>query len=269
MYLARDPHPTYHRPRMGCSHCALAPHCLPATLNPVQLLRLEQLVTSVTRLSKGDVLYRTGRRFAALYIPRTGFLKCSALLEDGREQVLSFGMPGDLLGTDGIGSDTYRSDAVALEDATVCVVPFPELEALGRELPQVQRSLHRLMSREIAREHQAIALLAGLPARARLAAFLLAWSERFAARGYSAAEFRLPMRREEIGSYLGLKHETVSRGLTNLARRDLITVRGRQVRILAPAALRELAGSADACPTPAIRARIARPVRPSAERRVS
>lgn len=253
---------------VACSHCSLAPCCLPAGLDAAQLVRLGSLVTRSMRLAKGDTLFRAGQRFGALYIARSGFLKTSALLEDGREQVLSFAMPGDLLGADGIGSETHRSDAVALEDCTLCVVPFPELEALSREVPQLQRNLHCLMSREIARERQAIALLAGLPAHARLAAFLLALSERFAARGYSAAEFRLPMRREEIGSYLGLKHETVSRGLSGLSRAGMIHVRARQVRIVDHRALRKLAGTGDVTEPP-VRRRSPGSAMPLAERRAS
>jgi len=252
----------------ACAHCSLAACCLPAELDVDQLLRLSSLVTRSTRLAKGEVLFRAGQRFGALYIPRSGFLKTSAVLEDGREQVLSFGMPGDLVGADGIGGEAYRSDAVALEDCTLCVVPFLELEALSREVPQVQRNLHRLMSREIASERQAIALLAGLPANARLAAFLITLSSRFAARGYSAVEFRLPMRREEIGSYLGLKHETVSRGLTSLSRLGLIQVRARQVHILHAAGLRELAGTGDVAEPP-VRRRSPGLTMPVAERRVS
>jgi CRP/FNR family transcriptional regulator len=244
-----DPHfRPAHLAAAACTRCSLANGCLPASLSDAQLLRVEQVLTGVLHLQRGEYLYRTGQPFWALFVPRTGFVKTAALLEDGREQVLSFAMPADLLGADGIETGRYRSHAVALEDSTVCVAPLAELEAMGREMPILQRSLHRLMSREIVQEHHAISLLAGMPAPMRLAAFLLGLSRRFAARGYSETEFRLPMRREEIGSYLGLQHETVSRGLSRLADQGLIAVQTRCVRILDRRRLRQLAEGGDTPP---------------------
>jgi CRP/FNR family transcriptional regulator len=159
-------------------------------------------------------------------------MKSCVLHDDGREQVAGFHMAGDLLGLDAIGSGTHTCDTVALEDSEVCEIPFPYLEQLSRELPSLQHQLHRIMSREIVRDYGVMLLLGSMSAEERLAAFLLNLSQRFATRGYSLSEFRLRMTREEIGSYLGLKLETVSRAFSGFQDRGLIDVRQKHVRIL-------------------------------------
>ena len=136
---------------------------------------------------------------------------CYVLSEDLAEQVTGFQMAGEMLGLDGIGSGRYNGNAVALEDSEVCVLPFAMIEELGREVPAIQRNLHTVLSREIVRDHGVMMLLGSMSAEERLAAFLINLSRRFTARGYSSSDFYLRMTREEIGSYLGLKLETVSR----------------------------------------------------------
>ncbi len=154
------------------------------------------------------------------------------LNSDGREQVTGFQMTGELLGLDGIGSGRYNGNAVALEDSEVCVLPFATIESLGREIPAVQRNLHSVLSREIVRDHGVMMLLGSMSAEERLAAFLLNLSRRFTARGYSASDFHLRMTREEIGSYLGLKLETVSRLFSRFQAEGLIEVAQKHVRIV-------------------------------------
>jgi CRP/FNR family transcriptional regulator len=167
-------------------------------------------------------------------------MKSCVLHDDGREQVAGFHMAGDLLGLDAIGSGNHTCDTVALEDTEVCEIPFTSLEQLSREMPSLQHQLHRIMSREIVRDHGVMLLLGSMSAGERLAAFLLNLSQRFAARGYSPSEFRLRMTREEMGSYLGLKLETVSRTLSSFQERGLIEVRQKQVRIIDFAGLKAL-----------------------------
>jgi len=159
-------------------------------------------------------------------------MKSCVLHDDGREQVAGFHMAGDLLGLDAIGSGNHTCDTLALEDTEVREIPFASLEQLSREMPSLQHQLHRIMSREIVRDHGVMLLLGSMSAGERLAAFLLNLSQRFAARGYSPSEFRLRMTREEMGSYLGLKLETVSRTLSSFQERGLIEVRQKQVRIV-------------------------------------
>jgi len=228
------------RLRAACSTCSLRELCLPAGLDPREMERVDRLVTQRRRVRKGDHLYRAGAPLAALYAIRSGFLKSCVLHEDGREQVAGFHMMGDLLGLDAIGGGRHMSDTVALEDSELCELPFDLLEQYSRELPSLQQQLHRVMSREIVRDHGVMLLLGSMKAEERLAAFLLNLSQRFAARGYSATEFNLRMTRSEIGSYLGLKLETVSRALSSFQDQGLVAVRQRQVRILDAARLRAM-----------------------------
>ena len=218
--------------RVACSSCSLRELCLPAGLDPGEMERVDRLVTSRRKLRRGEDLYRAGEPLAALFAIRSGFMKSCVLHEDGREQVAGFHMAGDLLGLDAIGSGTHTCDTVALEDSEVCEIPFPYLEQLSRELPSLQQQLHRIMSREIVRDYGVMLLLGSMSAEERLAAFLLNLSQRFTTRGYSPSEFRLRMTREEIGSYLGLKLETVSRAFSGFQDRGLIDVRQKHVRIL-------------------------------------
>jgi CRP/FNR family transcriptional regulator len=218
--------------RVACSSCSLRELCLPAGLDSGEMERVDRLVTGRRKLRRGADLYRAGEPLSALYAIRTGFVKSCVLHDDGREQVAGFHMAGDLLGLDAIGSASHTCDAIALEDTEVCEIPYSSLEQLSRELPTLQLQLHRILSREIVRDYGVMLLLGSMSAEERLAAFLLNFSQRFAVRGYSATEFRLRMTREEIGSYLGLKLETVSRAFSDFQDRGLIKVRQKNVRIL-------------------------------------
>jgi CRP/FNR family transcriptional regulator len=149
-------------------------------------------------------------------------------------------MAGELLGLDGIGADRHTCDAVSLEDSQVCVIPYHQLEDLSRELSDLQRHFHRIMSREIVRDHGVMLLLGSMRAEERLAAFLLNLTQRLQTRGFSASSLVLRMTREEIGSYLGLKLETVSRAFSKFQEDGLLEVKQRQIRVLAPEALQAL-----------------------------
>ncbi len=228
------------RLRVACSACSLRELCLPAGLEGPEMEKLDRLVSQRRRIRKGEHLYRAGTTLAALYAVRAGFLKSCVLHEDGREQVAGFHMMGDLLGMDAIGGGLHVSNTVALEDSELCELPFPLLEQLSLEVPSLQHQLHRVMSREIVRDHGVMLLLGSMKAEERLAAFLLNLSQRFAARGYSPTEFNLRMTRAEIGSYLGLKLETVSRAFSSFQDQKLIAVRQRNVRLLNPPGLQAM-----------------------------
>jgi CRP/FNR family transcriptional regulator len=165
------------------------------------------------------------------------------LHEDGREQVTGFQMPGEIIGLDAISTDVHTCDAIALENSEICEIPFGQLEELSRELPRLQRHLHKIMSREIVRDHGIMLLLGSMRAEERLAAFLLNLSQRFSARGYSPNAFHLRMTRQEIGSYLGMKLETVSRTLSNFQELGLLNVKLREVEIMDMLRLRSFVGS--------------------------
>jgi CRP/FNR family transcriptional regulator len=206
-------------------------------LNEDELKRLDDLVAARRKISRGDILYRNGEKFSALYAIRTGFFKTTVAAEDGRDQVTGFQMAGEVIGLDGIVSDHHTCDAVALEDAEVCVMNFDRLEDLSREINALQRHVHKIMSREIVRENGVMLLLGSMRADERLAAFLLNLVQRLHARGFSQSELVLRMTREEIGSYLGLKLETVSRTFSKFVEEGIVEVKPRHVRILNAEAL--------------------------------
>jgi CRP/FNR family transcriptional regulator, anaerobic regulatory protein len=210
----------------------------------MEMQRLDALTSLKRAFRRGEYLYRSGERFRALYAIRTGFFKTQVLHEDGREQVTGFQMPGEIIGLDAICSDAHTCDAVALDDSEICEIPFDRLEELSREIPGLQRHLHKIMSREIVRDQGIMMLLGSMRAEERLAAFLLNLSQRFSARGYSASSFHLRMTRQEIGSYLGLKLETVSRTLSHFHEYGLLNVRVREVEIMDMLRLRSFVGSA-------------------------
>ena len=226
--------------KTACSNCNLRELCLPLGLTPEEMQRLDDLVSTRKRIKRGDHLYRAGQDFDAIYAIRSGFFKTDVLLEDGRDQVTGFQMAGELLGLDGISTEHHTCNAIALEDSEVCAIPFPRLEGLSREIHNLQHHFHKVMSREIVRDHGVMMLLGTMRAEERLAAFLLNLSQRFTARGFSHAEFYLRMTREEIGSYLGLKLETVSRAFSRFQEEGLIAVQQKHIRILSIPGLKAL-----------------------------
>ena len=224
--------------KVACSNCNLRELCMPLGLSEDELKRLDDLVTTRRKVVRGDSLYLNGEKFSALYAIRTGFFKTSVAAEDGRDQVTGFQMAGEVIGLDGIVSDHHTCDAVALEDAEVCVMNFDRLEDLSREINALQRHVHKIMSREIVRENGVMLLLGSMRADERLAAFLLNLVQRLHTRGFSQSELVLRMTREEIGSYLGLKLETVSRTFSKFVEEGIVEVKQRHVRILNPDALK-------------------------------
>ena len=228
--------------RSHCATCSMRTLCLPVGLSDADIDQLEGLLGNRMRLKKGDALFRNGAPFAALYAVKLGSLKTTVLSDDGREQVAGYHMPGDLLGLDGMGDDRHGCEAIALEDSELCVMPFTRIEELARHVPALQHNLHKFMSREIERDHRVMLLLGSMRAEERLAAFLLNLSERYKARGYSSTEFVLRMTREEIGSYLGLKLETVSRLFSKFQEEGLVMVAGRSIKIIDMPVLKQLVG---------------------------
>jgi CRP/FNR family transcriptional regulator len=215
-----------------CSSCNLRELCLPCGLTGLDMDRVEELIYTRKRMERGENLYRAGDTFNSLYAVRSGFFKTVQTLEDGRDQVTGFHMAGEIMGMDGIGPEEHGNSAVALEDSEVCVIPYSRLESLGRDMHLLHRQFHKVMSREIVQEQSVMLLLGTMRAEERLAAFLLNLSQRFTARGYSASEFNLRMTREEIGSYLGLKLETVSRAFSKFQEDGVISVHQKHICIL-------------------------------------
>ena len=184
---------------------------MPVDLSKEELDRVDELVGARRKIKRGTTLFRNGEKFTSLYAIRTGFFKTCVASEDGRDQVTGFQMAGEIVGLDGIVNDHHTCDAVALEDAEVCVMPFDRIEEFSREVHALQHHVHKIMSREIVREQGVMLLLGSMRAEERLATFQLNLVQRLQARGFSQSELILRMTREEIGSFLGLKLETVSR----------------------------------------------------------
>jgi CRP/FNR family transcriptional regulator len=212
------------------------------------MVKVDAVVAGRRKVKRGAALFRNGEAFTSLFAIRSGFFKTSVHAVDGRAQVTGFQMAGEIIGLDGIVSDHHTCDAIALEDAEVCVMPFDRVGELSREIGALQHHVHSIMSREIVREHGVMLLLGSMRADERLAAFLLNLVQRLHARGFSRSELVLRMTREEIGSYLGLKLETVSRTFSRFAEDGLIEVRQRHLRILDQQALHSVLQRQPGCP---------------------
>jgi len=229
-------------PANKCSTSVLGQFCLPVGLSAEEVNRIDSLVTERVRLKKGDALYRQGDTLSAVYGIKFGSLKTEYALPDGREQITGFHLPGEMLGLDGIGNNQYQSNAIALEDSEACVVKFNEFETLARQIPSLQQQFHRILSKELTQDQRHLLSLGSLRAEERLASFLLNFSDRLAARGYSSSEYHLRMSREEIGSYLGIQIETVSRMLSRFVEAGLIQIKQRHIKLIDIDGLYELAG---------------------------
>ncbi len=228
--------------RSHCATCSVRSLCLPVGLTDTDLKELDAALGNRVKVKKGDSLFHNGTPFTALYAIRLGSLKTTVLSDDGREQVAGYHMAGDLLGLDGMSDNRHGCEAIALEDSEVCVMPFARIEELARHVPALQHNLHKFLSREIERDHKVMLFLGSMRAEERLAAFLLNLSERYRSRGYSSTEFVLRMTREEIGSYLGLKLETVSRLFSRFQQEGLLQVAGRSVKLIDIPMLKQLVG---------------------------
>ncbi|MDO9134413.1 MAG: fumarate/nitrate reduction transcriptional regulator Fnr [Hydrogenophaga sp.] len=229
-----------HSIKVACSSCNLRELCLPMGLNPEEMDKLDRVISTRKRIKRGQALFNVGDKFTSLYAVRSGFFKTCVTTADGRDQVTGFQMTGEIIGMDGIVSDHHSCDAVALEDAEVCIMPFDQVEELSREFTTLQHHVHKILSREIVRDHSVMLLLGSMRAEERLAAFLLNLVQRLHARGFSQSEFVLRMTREEIGSYLGMKLETVSRTFSRFAEDGIIDVKQRHVHIKNVDALRQI-----------------------------
>jgi len=220
-----------------CQTCSLRKLCLPVAFTSDELKQFDTLVVHRTKLRRYQSLYHTGESFHALYAIRFGSLKTVLLAEDGREQVMGYHMLGEIIGFDGIGSDRHCVGAIALESTELCALPFKSIENLAQVIPALQRNIHQMMGTEITRDQNAMLMLGSMHAEERLASFLLNLADRYRHRGYSSTEYELRMSRAEIGSYLGLTLETVSRIFNRFHRERLIHVQGRAVKLLDTVAL--------------------------------
>ncbi|KAA0013701.1 helix-turn-helix domain-containing protein [Billgrantia pellis] len=230
-------------PVTGCFSCYLSATCLPQGLTPEESAQLEAIIPPSLKLEKGHALMVQNSAFKSLYAVRSGSLKQVTTTESEESLVTALYLPGDMVGFDAIGTDTCPGDVIALETTTVCEYPYERLDGLCNGIPTLRRRLQRNLSQAMHEERLRLHLLLSRKAEVRLACFLLVISERFRRRGYSSRHFRLAFSRGDIGNYLGLTYETVGRTLAAFQAQNLLTVRGREYRLLDLAQLARLADS--------------------------
>ena len=230
-----------HDYQVSCSNCRLGTICLPLALESDAIDQLDEIIQRGRPLQKGDHLYRESDDFKSVYAVRSGSLKAYRTTDDGREQVTGFYFPGEVIGMDGIAKNSHACSAKALETAAVCEIPFSSLRDLSLKMPNLQHHFFKLMSREITEDQQLITLLSKNTAEERIAALMLSISSRNARRKLSATNFRLPMSRIDIGNYLGLTVETVSRVFSRLQKLEVLQVSNKEIEILDLKALQDVA----------------------------
>lgn len=235
------------RSAIKCQDCGFSQLCLPFSLNDTELTRLDDIIQRKKPLHKADMLYEAGQPQRSLYAIRTGSFKTFTLTDEGEQQITGFHLPGDIVGFDGLSKQLHPSYAEALETAMVCEIPLSNLETLLDSLPRLRQQMMRLMSEDIQADQQMMLLLNRKTAEQKLATFISQLGQRFASRGFSGSEFRLTMTRSDIGNYLGLTVETISRLLSKMDKEQLIKVEGKLITILDQAALSKLAALTAHC----------------------
>lgn len=217
--------------KVACRDCSLARLCLPMGLEPSDMDRLDSIMSRPRPLKRGEHLFRCGDAFRSLYAVRSGSLKVYTPCQDGTEQVLGFHLPGELVGLDAIEHERHVCSAKGLETTTVCTMPYERLQELVGDIPSLHHHFMKLISKELARDEAMLLLLGKGNAEERLATFLLSLSRRFRDRGFSECEFNLSMSRHDIGNYLGLAVETVSRMFSRLQDEGVLTVHRKNIQL--------------------------------------
>ena len=218
--------------RVSCDSCQLSTLCLPFSLSPLEIEQLDKLVKHNHALRRGDFLFRSGEELSSLYAVLAGSFKLFTYTEDGSEQILGFYYPGEIIGFAAINSNRHSSSALALETSGYCTLPFTRLEELSMAIPKLQHRVMQLMSKEITHENEIMTMLCNKNAEEKVGTFLLSLSTRFSRRGYSATNFKLAMSRQDIGNYLGLTVETVSRILGRFQKDNIIAINNKTVDLL-------------------------------------
>ncbi len=229
--------------QISCNNCSISQLCIPVSLNQDEMGKLDDIIERKKPLHKGDFLFEAEQPLRAIYAVRSGSFKSYTLAENGEEQITGFHLAGDIVGFDGISTMSHRSFAQAMETAMVCEIPFTTLDELAGKLPKLRQQILRMMSNEINYDQEMLLLLNKKTAEERLAAFLNNLSARFGERGFSRKEFRLTMTRGEIGNYLGLTVETISRLLSRFQKAQVIKVEGKFITVLDGAELENLASA--------------------------
>lgn len=239
--MTRSVCPNFNENSISCTQCRLAKICLPVALDGQDVIKLDEIVKRGRVTQRGEHIYRAGDEFSSVFAIRSGYVKTYRITDDGEEQITGFYFPGEIFGMDGISKHKYTNSAKTLESTAICEIPFERFQELTFEVPNLQRHFFQLMSQEIADDQQLITMLSKKTAEQRIATFLLMVSMRNVERGLSERRFRLAMSRTDIGNYLGLTVETVSRVLSRLSKEGVIDLDQKEVVIVNIEQLRELA----------------------------
>lgn len=231
----------------SCHLCSLAHLCLPLAVNQQEIDRLDDVIKQGRVIDRGDHIFHEHGGFKSCFAVRSGSIKTYTVTEEGEEQVTGFYLPGEIIGMDSMTTDLYSCSAKALEKSSVCEIPFEQFEELATKIPSLQHHFFQLMSKEIQESRKLSMLLSKNTAEERIASLLISLSERFKRRRLSPTQFRLPMPRNDIGNYLGLAVETVSRVFTRFQKTGLISVQGRELIINDLEALKTIIKSQTAC----------------------
>lgn len=215
-----------------CQNCSFSHLCLPVALNKTEIESLDDIIERKKPLHKGDILVQSGDEFRSLFAVRTGSFKSFVTNADGEEQITGFHFPGDIIGFDALRENIHQSYTQALETAMVCELPYETLDEMSVQFPKLRHQIMSFMSAEIKQDHNMMMLLNKRTAEERLLYFISHLSQRFEERGFSNKEFHLTMTRNEIGNYLGLTIETISRLLGRFQKEGIIKVDGKLITIL-------------------------------------
>ncbi len=232
-----------HNAQIHCGDCRMNALCLPMALQEREIERLNDIVERGRPLHRGDYVYHAGTPFHSIYAVRSGAIKGFAVNNEGTEQVTGFYLPGEIFGMDGIGHPAHTNSAIALETSAICEIPFSRMEELSMQIPSLQHHFFTLMSQEITKDQQLIAMLSKNSADERVATLLTSISARNARRHLSGSRFRLPMSRADIGNYLGLTVETVSRVFSRFQKQELLDVDKKEIEIRDMEGLRTMANT--------------------------
>lgn len=218
--------------KVSCSACSLRELCLPHGLANEDMEMLEDAIKRTRPIHKGDYLFRMGDACHSLFTVRSGSIKTMITTDEGEEQIMGFHLPGELFGLDGLETDMHNCSAVALETTSLCELPLTHFDSLCQSVPGLSHQMHRLIGKEVTTEHEMLFLLGKKDAEERLSSFLISISNRLSQRGFSPVEFNLSMSRQDIGNYLGLALETISRQFTHFQDEGIISVERRHITIL-------------------------------------
>lgn len=228
---------------IACQNCSLYQLCLPTGIDGEELEQLDNIIQRRPPLKRGEYLFHIGESFQSIYAVRSGSIKTYVPTEDGGEQITGFYLPGELLGLDAINTGRHPCAARTLETTSLCEIPYERLAILSNQIPNLQKQLLKVMSRELLHDQSLLMLLGKKNAEQRLAAMLISFSDRYQQRGFSPTDFNLSMSRNDIGNYLGLAVETISRLFTRFQEEELLEVNRRRIVIKNHKKLQRMTGA--------------------------